>query len=193
MKHKNYKPIIFICAIIFLSLIRFTEGYEVFTYDDPDDLSVLWRSSSFNDGKIILTFIKLINETCAEPTFYYRIIHLNGTIVPITIKISDIEEFNFCVSIYQDLYIGTHIINSNHLFLISYIENQQIGNVTYYQRVGNLIDLHGHVINKMNLTEPLDFPSKTAVAKNINPEEGFIVTSIISLENRQEWITYKTP
>src|SRR5437870_92278 len=101
MKHSCYKPIpfiIFVYAVIFLSTIR-PERYDGFTYNDLDNL-LLWTTRSFEDGTILLNFMKFINMTCMEPIFYYRIIHLNGSIVPLTITIPNIEEFNFCVGNY---------------------------------------------------------------------------------------------
>ncbi len=181
------------CAVIFLSLIRSTEGYEVYTYDDPDGITDLWTDLSFNDGTIILNFIKPINATCMEPTFYYRIIHLNGTIVPLTIKIPDIEQFNFCVGAYKT-HFNTHTLTSDY-FLITYLKSQQIGNKTYYHRVGNLVNLQGQIINQVNLSEPIDIPTEFGVTKNINPEDGFIVTKITDKveQYEQEWVTYKAP
>src|SRR6266542_2106684 len=193
MRFSYYKQIIIMCAVIFLSLIRSTEGYEVFTYDDPDGLTDLWTDSIFNDGTIILNFIKRLNATCMEPTFYYRIIHLNGTIFPLTINIPNIEKFNFCVVNYKTIY-DTYILTSDY-FLITYLESQRIGNKTYYQRVGNLVDLHGQIINKVNLSEPIDIQTDFGITININPEEGFIVTKITDnvQEYIQEWVTYKAP
>ncbi len=148
MRMSYYKLIVFICTVIFLTFIRSTEAYEVFTYDDPDDLTALWTDLSFDDGTIILNFIKPINATCMEPTFYYRIIHLNGTVVPLTINIPDIEQFNFCVGAY-----------------------------------------------KTHFNTPIDIPTEFGITKNINPEEGFIVTKITDniQEYIQEWVTYKAP
>ena len=188
-----YKLIVFICTVIFLTFIRSTEAYEVFTYDDPDDLTALWTDLSFDDGTIILNFIKPINATCMEPTFYYRIIHLNGTVVPLTINIPDIEQFNFCVGAYKT-HFNTHTLTSDH-FLITYLESQRIEDKTFYQRVGILVDLHGQIINKVNLSEPIDIQTEFGITKNINPEEGFIVTKITDniQEYIQEWVTYKAP
>ena len=56
-----------------------------------------------------------------------------------------------------------------------------------------MVNLYGDIINKITITEPLDFQSNTQLIKNVNPEEGFFVTNIISRENAQEWISYKAP
>ncbi len=197
MRHSYYKPIVFICAVIFLSLICSIEGgYEVFTYDDPDGLTALWTEISFNDGTIVLNFIKPLNATCMEPTLYYRIIHLDGTIVPLTIKIPDIEQFNFCIDTYKtnSTNFDTHALTSDFL-LISYLKSQQIENKTYYQRVGNLVNLQGQIVNQVNLSEPIDIPTNFGLTRNIDPEEGFIVNKITDdgQEYIQEWVTYKAP
>jgi hypothetical protein len=196
MKHSYYYIPIFLCAVIFLlyvSPVSGEEGYDVFTYNDPDNL-LLWTRTSFNDGKILLNFVKPASDTdtCFKPIFYYRIVHLNGTIVPLTIEISNIEEFNFCSGIYEFPYFNMHTLTPDY-FLITYLESQQIGDVTYYQRVGSLINLYGDIVNKINITEPLNFQSNTQLTKNINPEEGFLVTNIVSRENAQEWISFKAP
>ena len=199
MKHsycKPPKPIFILCIFVivlgFLLNVRTAEGYDVNTYNDPDNLSYLWTYTSFSDGKIILNFVINKNDTCFEPIFYYRIIHLNGTIVPIKIVIPDIELFNFCVGIYGDPYFNMHTLNSDY-FMITYLKSQQIENVTYYQRVGVLVNLNGEMINKINITEPLNFQSTTQLTKNISPEDGFLITNIVSLQNDQEWIMYSAP
>ena len=193
MRLPYYKSIIFICAIIVLSLIRSTGGYEVFTYDDPDGLWELWTDLSFSDGTIILNFIKRTNDTCMEPSFYYRIIHLNGTIVPLTITIPGVEQFNFCLETHKT-HFNTHTLTPDY-FLITYLVSQPNGNKTYYQRVGNLVDLHGRIVNRVNLTEEIDTRTEFGITKNINPEDGFIVTKVTgnSSQYDQEWVTYKAP
>src|SRR5436190_12931911 len=98
MSNKLILLIIFICAVIFLSPIRPAKGYNVLTYNEP--YHFLWTSRSFKDGTILLNFMNFINSTYMEPIFYYRIIYLNGTIVPLSIKIPDIEEFNFRIGNY---------------------------------------------------------------------------------------------
>ena len=77
--------------------------------------------------------------------------------------------------------------------MIVYLESQQIGDVKHYRRVGNLYNLHGEIINKINLTGLLNFQSNTELTQIINPKDGFYVTTTVSLHNDQEWTTYKAP
>ena len=100
MKQNLNSKILIIISLLSLFVVT-THAYTSKTYEKSEEDEFISPIGGgffmFQDGSKLFRFYRPLNDgMCNEPDLHLKILHVNGTLSPFTIKDLSIPKFNFC-------------------------------------------------------------------------------------------------
>ncbi|CAG8571863.1 3895_t:CDS:2 [Diversispora eburnea] len=199
--------VLLIAWTIIFSLVPLVSGYSVFTHNESKPSFTkpfIWNSLTYNDGTVVIRIFSVnpyhdlsLNDTkCYNSILSLRVIYPNGTVGEIDSDLGGIQDFNWCLTMYDSYSIRnpirTQILYTGYT-LVTYINASDPNDYLTYKEWGLIMGWDGKIHDRAYLGLPYlnqktGFWRPSTNVNNVNPEKGFFRVS--SKDLIYEWHQY---